>query len=178
MALDLAGAFPDALDARVAPDALQRQVVHQPHAAVDLDRLVGDEGQHLGGLQLGHRHVLVGDRALVVFPGGLHDQQVGGLQLGRHVGELERDALELADLLAELLALRGIFDGVAERAFGAAEAGRRDLQPRRAEPGVGDLETLVHLAQHLAGRQPAIVEFEDRIGVAAMRDVAVAVADG
>ena len=39
MALDLGGAIPDALDAGVAPEAGERQVVHQPHAAVDLDRL-------------------------------------------------------------------------------------------------------------------------------------------
>ena len=45
--LHLAGAVPDALDARVAPDALERQLGHQPHAAVDLQRLVGHHGQHL-----------------------------------------------------------------------------------------------------------------------------------
>src|SRR5690606_25892682 len=53
VSMDLAGAVPDALDARVAPDALQRQVVHQAHAAMDLDRLVGPEGQPLGGHQIG-----------------------------------------------------------------------------------------------------------------------------
>src|SRR3954467_6766000 len=40
--LDLAGAVPDPLHARIAPEPLDRQLVHQPHAAVDLDGLVGD----------------------------------------------------------------------------------------------------------------------------------------
>ncbi len=120
MPLDFAGALPDAFDARVAPDPLQGQVVHQAHAAMDLDRFVGDESQHLCRFQLGHRHVLVGHGALVVFPACLKDHQVGSLQLRRHIGKLEGDALELADLLAELLTLRGIFHGMAKRTFGAA----------------------------------------------------------
>src|SRR2546430_13137257 len=36
--LHLAGALPDAFDARIAPDALQRQLAHEPHAAVNLQR--------------------------------------------------------------------------------------------------------------------------------------------
>jgi hypothetical protein len=35
----------------------------------------------------------------------------------------------------------------------------------------------MHLAENLLFRNAAIVKFEDRIGVAAMRDIAVAVAD-
>src|SRR5438105_2289169 len=45
--LDLAGAFPDALDARIPPDPLERQVGHEAHTAVDLQRLVGDHRQRL-----------------------------------------------------------------------------------------------------------------------------------
>jgi len=37
--LHLARAVPDALDARIAPDALQRQLGHEPHAAMNLQRL-------------------------------------------------------------------------------------------------------------------------------------------
>src|SRR5437899_422195 len=43
--LDLARAIPDALDASVAPEPLQRQFVHQPHAAEDLDRPVSHAGE-------------------------------------------------------------------------------------------------------------------------------------
>src|SRR4051794_29284276 len=74
--LDLRGPVPDALDARVAPDPLQRQLVHQPHATVDLDRLVGDHRQHLGRLHLGHGDVGVGRRALVDLPRGVERHQL------------------------------------------------------------------------------------------------------
>jgi hypothetical protein len=96
----------------------------------------------------------------------------------RHVGQLEADALELADLLAELAALGGPGERVAQRAVGAAEAGGGDLQAGGAQPGVGHLEALVHLAQHVLGRHAAVVEFEDRVGIAAVADVAIAVAHG
>src|SRR3989440_2061547 len=51
--LHLAGALPDAFDARIAPDALQRQLAHEPHAAVNLQRLVGDHRseEHTSELQ-------------------------------------------------------------------------------------------------------------------------------
>ena len=116
------------------------------------------------------------DRALVVFPGRLEGQEPGSLEFERHVGELEGDALELADLLAELDAVDRPLLGVIERALGAADAGGGDLQPRGAEPGIGDLEALVHLAQDCRLRHAAIGEFENAVVVAAMRDIAVAVA--
>ncbi len=72
--LHLAGAVPDSLDARVAPDALERQVAHQPHAAVNLQRLVGHHGQHFRGLELGDRHIHIGSDALIALPGRLEDQ--------------------------------------------------------------------------------------------------------
>ena len=81
---------------------------------------------------------------------------------------LKRYALELADLLAELLAVRGILHGMFQRALGAAEAGGGHLQARGAQPVVGDFEALVHFAQHLRLVHAAIVEFEDAVVVAAV----------
>src|SRR5579859_477295 len=57
VALDLAGAVPDPLDPRIAPQALQRQLVHEPHAAIDLQRGVGHPRQHLRGIELGLRNL-------------------------------------------------------------------------------------------------------------------------
>ena len=145
---------------------------------MDLDRLVGDHGQHFRGFQLRHRHVGIGSGAGIVFPSGLEDHQFRRLHLDGHVGEFERDALKLANGLAELLAARGIVYRMGECTFCPAEAGCPDLQPRRAEPLVGDVETLVDFAQYVLSRDAAIVEFENGIGVAAMADIAVTVAHG
>src|SRR3546814_13179556 len=82
------------------------------HAAVDLDRLVGDPRQHLGRIELGRSDLAVGRQALVEAPGAREGQPVGGVDLRYHVGELEGDTLEAADLLAELLALGGVGEPV------------------------------------------------------------------
>src|SRR5947209_10294224 len=54
-ALDLARAFVDLRDARVAVVALDRIVLHVAVAAVDLDRLRAHPFGHLGGVELGLR---------------------------------------------------------------------------------------------------------------------------
>src|SRR3712207_4294688 len=46
--LDLAGAVPDALDACVPPESLDRKLAHQPHATEDLHGPVGDAPEGLG----------------------------------------------------------------------------------------------------------------------------------
>src|SRR5207245_4537986 len=91
-----------------------------------------------------------------------------------HVGELEGYALELADLLPDLHAIDRPLPRRIERPLGASQAGRRHLQACRPEPGVGDLETAVGLAEDRRLRHAAVAELENAVGVAAMRDVAVA----
>src|SRR3546814_21160386 len=53
----------------------------------------------------------------------------------------------------------------------------RDGEPGRVEPVVGQLEAAVRLAQDLRRRQPAVVEAEDAVVIAAVRDGVVALAD-
>jgi hypothetical protein len=108
------------------------------------------------------------------LPRRFQHQQLGGAQFHRHVGELEAHALELADLLAELHPIDGPLRGELQRALGAAQAGRRDLQARRPEPGIGDLEAAVQFAEYRALGHAAVVEFENAVGIAAVRDVLVA----
>ena len=86
---------------------------------------------------------------VVEFPCGFQREQFCGLQFQRHVGQLEGDALEFANLLAELLAVHGILHGMFQRAFGAAKAGGCHLQAGGAKPIVGHFETLVHVTEHL-----------------------------
>jgi hypothetical protein len=83
-----------------------------------------------------------------------------GLQLHRHVGEHELDALELGDRLAELLALLDIAGGVVERALGDAQRLGGDGDPgvveglhRRGEAGA-------LLADHAVGGDADVVEVD------------------
>ena len=62
-------------------------------------------------------------------------QQPGRVDPGLHVGELERDGLEVADLAAELLALPGVLQRVLVGRAGHAER-------HRADGGPGPLEGL------------------------------------
>src|SRR3982074_2583682 len=66
--LDLAGAVPDALNARVAPQAFEGKLIHQAHAAEDLDRTVRHAREHLGRVELGLRNLAVGFHGLVQTP--------------------------------------------------------------------------------------------------------------
>src|SRR3954447_27076090 len=174
VALDLAGAVPDPLDPGVAPEALDPGLLHQPHAAEDLDRLVGDARQHLGREQLRLRDHPVRVPALVQQPGAVEREQVGGFDLGRHVGELERGPLELADRLAELLPARRPVGGEVEHPPRPADAGGGDGEPRGVEPGVHQLEALALLAQDLGVGDVAPVEVEDAVAVAAVGNALVA----
>jgi hypothetical protein len=49
-------------------------------------------------------------KPLVEPPSRREGQPIGRIDLGDHIGDLKADALELGDLLAELLALRRIAD--------------------------------------------------------------------
>src|SRR6266545_4496170 len=141
VALDLARAVPDPLDPGVPPEPLDRELVHQAHAAVDLHRLVGDPPERLGREDLGHRRVLVGHRALVELPRGSQREQLGGLELGGHVREREPDALEPADRLSELHPLGGPPGRHLQHPTCAADAAGGDGQAARTEPLTHQLET-------------------------------------
>src|ERR1022692_2580106 len=55
--LHLAGSLTDLVDLDVAIQTRHRRVLHEPHAAVDLDGLVGARGGDLRCVQLRHRRV-------------------------------------------------------------------------------------------------------------------------
>src|SRR6185295_19055970 len=85
-ALDLAGAFPDAVDADVAVQPLDRVLAHVAAAAQDLHRLVDHAAGHLGGIELQRRgagvlHLLV--EAGVQLGADAVDHALGREQLDR-----------------------------------------------------------------------------------------------
>src|SRR5918997_1253830 len=103
--LDLRRALADQQQRRVAVEALDLVLLRVAIAAVDAEALLDAEAAGLGGEQLRHAGLELGALAGVLQPRGLAGQQAGGLDLGRHVGELELDRLVLGDRLAERLAL-------------------------------------------------------------------------
>ena len=174
MALDLAGSVPDAVDAGVAPDPLQRQLVHQAHPAQNLDRLVAHELQHLGGRQLGHGRIGVAHLAPRRQPRRPIRHQLGLQKAGAHVGELERNALEAPDAPAELPACGGPVQCQRQGPVGPAQAGGGNLQTGAAQPLVGHVEALVLLAEQVGGGDAGVVEVQDEVVIAPVRHAVVA----
>src|SRR6266516_5116383 len=100
-ALDLGGTLADLQDLGVPPEPGDRVLVHEAVPAVDLGRLPGVGHRDLTRVQLGDGSLAlelpaVGDPGGRVIPG-----QPGGVGAHVHVGELERDRLEVADRPAE-----------------------------------------------------------------------------
>ena len=88
----------------------------------------------------------------------LPDERPGRFDLGRHVGDHERHALERADRPAELLARLGVRDARIERGLGQPDGQGTDRDP----PAVEDLEegpeAVALLAQHVRGRDAGALE--------------------
>ncbi len=82
-----------------------------------------------------------------------------GLDLGRHVGELELDRLVLGDRLAEGLALLAVAEGQLQGPLGDADAAGGDVD-------AAHLERVHHLHEALA--DPGLLAAEDPLGRAAV----------
>src|SRR6266498_1957305 len=156
--LDLAGPVPDPLDPRVAPEPLDREVAHEAHAAEDLNRLVGDPAERLRGVELGHRGIGVAHPALVEPPGGTEGEELGGLDLGRHVGEAEADALEPPDRLPELLAGGRPPGAQLQHPPRSSHAGGRHGEPAGPEPLAQQVESVPLGTEQRGARDPAVGE--------------------
>ena len=112
--------------------------------------------------------------ALVELPGGVQGEQLGGAQLGGHVGQLEADALEPADGPAELLAGGRVGRGQSERAFGPPR--QVAATDSRVEPSHSPASSspLPSSPRRASAGSADVVELQDRVRVAPVRDVAVA----
>ena len=95
------------------------------------------------------------ERGLAAFGarrGRVHHQP-GGLDLHRHVGQHELHALEIADRLAELLALLGVCDRRVERALRDADGLRTDRRARVIQRRQRGLEAGARLADDPVARE-------------------------
>src|SRR5438876_2963920 len=104
-AADFGSAGADLVQLGVAPQPTGGRLVDVAHAAERLDRFAGHPGGLLSGVQDRAGGVLA--RGFVAVQRLTHGVHVGaaGRERGVHVGELALHELELADRLAELLAL-------------------------------------------------------------------------
>ena len=94
--------------------------------------------------------------------GRLPDQQPGGLDLGRHVGDHELDRLVHRDRDAELDPLLRVLGGELERGAGDAGGHRGDAGAGAVEGHHRELEAVVLLAEQVAGRNLGLVEGDRR----------------
>src|SRR5436305_14645532 len=156
--LDLAGALVDLGDAGVAEVALDVVLLGVAVAAVDLQRLVGDPLGHLGGEQLGLGGFEGVALLVLLGPRRLPGEQAGGVELGRHVREVELDRLEVGEMGAELLALLRVGQRLLEGPLGDADRLGGDADAAAVEGGHGDLEAVSLLAETVAGRDAQVLE--------------------
>src|SRR6185437_6985396 len=119
--LDLARSLVDLGDLRVAVVALDRELLRVAVAAEDLDRLARLPPRHLGGEELGLRAGLGVRQVVLLQPRGAVDEQAGGVDLRRHVGELVLDGLERRDRLPERVTLLRVLARDVVRRLGDAD---------------------------------------------------------
>src|SRR5690606_29773421 len=147
--LDLAGRLVDLGDLGVAEVALDRHLLRIAHAAVDLQRLVGDPHGGLRGGELGDRGLVAEALALALHPGRAQRQQQGRVELALHVGDLGLGHLEGADRRAEGLALLHVLDGGLVGRAGDADGLRRDADAARSEEHTSELQSRENLVCRL-----------------------------
>src|SRR5919197_4913837 len=145
-ALHFVGPLADLEHLLVAVEPRDRVLVHEAIAAVDLQGVVRDPVGELAREELRHRRRLPVGTTLVLEPRSLVDEPARGLDLRRHVHELELDRLEGGDRLPELPPLARVRGRELVGALGEPEAHRRD----RDTAAVQDLEELA-----VAGPAPA-----------------------
>ena len=112
------------------------------------------------------------ERALRHLPRHLVREGAGGREVRDGLGQRKRDALELDDALAKLLALNGVAKGVLEATLGSTKAARRNHQALLHKPLLGQVVALTNLAQHAIGADLDVVVAEDRMLVDEMVHVA------
>src|SRR6266511_6144330 len=113
--LDLRRPLVEAVHTRVAPEALDRELVGEAVAAVDLDRVVAGALRDLAGVELRDARLARARNALVLEMAGAVDEQPRGLGLDDHVGDELLHELVRGDGLAERVALRGVRDRRVDR---------------------------------------------------------------
>src|SRR4051812_35093422 len=153
-ALDLGGSLADQQQRRVAVEALDLVLLRVAVAAVDAEAFFDAVLAGLRSEQLRHPGLEVGALAGVLHPRRFAGDETGGLELSRHVGELELDRLVGGDRLAEGLSFLAVAEGELERALTDPDAAGGDVD-------AADLEGVHHL--HEALTESGLLAAEDAL---------------
>src|ERR671916_1824552 len=156
--LDLAGSLTDEQERRLAHQPLDLELLRVAVPSVDAEGVLRDLLAVLAGQQLRHPGLNIVARAGVLEPGGVDHHQVRGLDLGGHLGELERDRLVLCDRFAEGSPLLGVADRELEGADGDAAGSGCHIDPPY-------LDAVHHLCEALAGRVAEYLVSTDAMAV-------------
>src|SRR5215211_5475375 len=127
--------------------ALDRKLLRVAVAAEYLDRLGRLSAGDRGGEQLRHRTGLGVRPPLLAQPGCPVDEHARRLDLGRHVGQLPLNRLEVADALPELSALERVCVSDVVGCLSDPKSLCGDPDPSAVERRHGDAETLSLLAE-------------------------------
>ena len=129
---------------------------------MDLNCLLANAHTDFGSKQLGHRRFFGGPLPVVLHRCGSVHQQPRGIDLRRHVGQLELDCLKFANGFAELLSLARITQCRFVSALCDADSKRRD----RDSPAVQDFhrihEAHAFFADAVFVRHKAVLESNAR----------------
>src|SRR5690606_10956829 len=131
-------------------------------AACEADALGGEPLSDRGRIELGHGRLREERLAGVLEPGRVVDEEPCGLEFRPHLGELELDALELGDRLAELFALLDVAERVVKGALREADHLRADGDPALVQRFDRDLVSLSDLAEDVLLGDDAVVH--DQLG--------------
>src|SRR3989475_5924882 len=154
--LNLARAFADLGQLRIPQHPFDRVVRDVSVAAVDLDRLVRDEGRHLARVQLPHCSLFLERLPAVLEPSGAMDERPGRIDPGGHVREHELDRLVLRNRLRELNPFLRVLDGFLERALGNSHGHGTDADSASVQYSQRVHEAFILLAKERSLRKTAI----------------------
>src|SRR5262249_23857820 len=138
---DLAGARADLIELGIAQIASRGIIVDVAVAAKELHGIERDLGGILGGVEDGAGGILARSLAAVTRFGDRVDIGLAGIHADIHVGDLALHQLELADRLAELLALVDIGHRHVHACLHDAERARCQHHALEIEPGHQDGDT-------------------------------------
>src|SRR2546423_1898814 len=156
--LHVGSALVDRADLGVAPELLDGVVLDEAVAAVEFNRTRGDSFRDARRVELRHRGLLDEGESGVLHARGVVDQKARGLDVGRHLRELELDGLELVDRAPELRALRRVRERVFERAARESDHLRADADAPLVQSLDGDFISAAYFAEHVLLRHAAGIE--------------------